>query len=124
MTLKPFCLAIGGECFDFIRPVQPMAQAHPPGIAQPEERRAVGVLKISPVGRDSNRAVLVERVLAGVGFDSHFARDAVQTRVLSLSEHSLRNRWIADVGRRVADLPLIAARPKRRHAKLVAVRGR
>jgi hypothetical protein len=33
-----------------IRPRQPFAQAHPPGVAQPEKRRAVSVFEMAMVG--------------------------------------------------------------------------
>ena len=43
--IETFLFAVGSERFEFIRPMQPMAKSHPPGIAQPEKWRAVRVLQ-------------------------------------------------------------------------------
>src|SRR5690349_19158297 len=75
--IEAFILAVGSESFEFLRPVQALAQAHPPGVAQPEERRAVEMLEMPTIGRDANRAVPVERIAACIWTNDKFPRDVM-----------------------------------------------
>jgi hypothetical protein len=47
-----------------------LAEAHPPGITEPEERGAIGMFKVLPIPGDANRAMPVQRVLTRIGFDT------------------------------------------------------
>jgi len=82
-------LAIGGELLELVRPMEPLAQPHPPGIAQPEERRAIEVLEMPLVHRDANRPVNVERVFSRVFLNVHRAGKAVQSLVAGLGTNAV-----------------------------------
>ena len=48
--VEAFGLPIGGKLLKLRGPMEPLAEPHPPGIGQPEKRRAVQVLEM-PAGR-------------------------------------------------------------------------
>src|SRR5207249_11771394 len=79
---KTFGLAIGGELLKFIGPVQALAQAHPPRVAEPKERRAVRVDEVAMVGRDLDEAMAIARVIAGVRLDLDRTFDAIEAAVV------------------------------------------
>ena len=92
-----------------------MAESHPPRVAEPEERRAVGMLEVAFVLRDLHRTVGVKWVFAAVGGDRYPARAAMQPGVAgcgTLGAEGVR----AGERRGVADLPGLAAGPEGRHA--------
>ena len=105
---------VGGERLKFIRPNDPLAQAHPPGIGQPQKGRAVGMFQMPPVGRDAQRPVAEQRIVAVVGGDFETADGAVQARVGGVG--ALAAILIpAHLRRSVARLPALAAGPKAGH---------
>ena len=55
--------AIGAEFAEALH-VDPLAEPLPPGVAEPEEGRAVGVLEMAAIGRDAHGAAADERVRA------------------------------------------------------------
>ena len=59
--------AVGHQRLKVLRPAQAAAQSHPPGVPQPEERLPVLVLEVQVIARYAHRAVLTERVIAGIG---------------------------------------------------------
>src|SRR5438477_1526044 len=81
-NIEAFGSPVCGEFLKLLGPAQPMAEAHPPGVAQPEEWRAVGVLEVSFVWRDSDLAVAKQRVLSAVCADLECALNSVQTRIV------------------------------------------
>ena len=57
---KSLANAIGSQSLEVLGPAQPLAECHPPGVSQPEERRSIGMLKMTPIGRNLYGAVPVE----------------------------------------------------------------
>jgi hypothetical protein len=79
--VESFLLPVSSKPLEFLRPVQPVAESHPPGVAQPEERCSVRVLKVTPVGGHLKRTVRIKRVLAFIRLYFHFAGDGVKSPV-------------------------------------------
>ena len=102
-----------GQLLKLVRPVQPVTEPHPPRVAEPEERRAVGVFKVPPVGRHADRAVPVQRVLAAIGLNVQRAFDAVQARILRITARGAPAMQ-ARLRRRVTDFPDSRRRPRTR----------
>ena len=48
---KPLADAVGRQRLELPRPLEPLAQAHPPGVGEPEEGRAVDVLEVPSCSR-------------------------------------------------------------------------
>ena len=48
--VKALFFPVSRKLFEFVRPMQPMAKPHPPGVPQPEERRSVRVFQVAAVG--------------------------------------------------------------------------
>jgi hypothetical protein len=46
---EAFSGAVGGELLEVSGPLESLAEAHPPGIGEPEERGTVSVLEVTPV---------------------------------------------------------------------------
>ena len=99
-------------------PSQPLGQALPPGVTQPQERRAVSVLKVAPVLADCKLAMSVERVVAGVGGHLERLRTSIQILVRGVRAFDLVSKFTLH-GRCEADGPLVAAGPERRHHPLL-----
>ncbi len=98
-----------------------MAEPHPPRIAQPEKRRAVGVLQVAVTWGNLERAVFVKAIVARIRGDPHIARNTIQPGVLRVGTLALEAVRSHD-RRSISHLPHVAARPKRGNAQLVAVR--
>ena len=112
---------VGGELLKFLGPLEPFHQAHPPGVAKPEERRAIRVGEMAAVIGHANRPVTEERVGAGVRRDDDFAPDAVQRRVgriVALGAVAVR----AHQRRGVTHAPGFPARPEGRHTQQTSIR--
>src|SRR6185295_1045620 len=60
---KTFAHAIRGERSNVRRPAEATAERHPPRVAEPEERRAIGVLKMQAVRGDAYRTMPVEGIV-------------------------------------------------------------
>src|SRR5437588_5524370 len=118
--IEPFFLTVSRKLLEFIRKMQAMAQSHPPGVAEPEEWRAVGVFEKSFVGSHAYRAMHVERILAGVWFDLNAADDVMKTLVTRIRAFTVESMRPGD-GRRIARLPEIGSGPECRHTKFAAL---
>ena len=79
--VEAFFDAIQRERLEVTGPVQALAEAHPPGVGQPEEGRAVGELEVALVVGDAHRAVLQQRIRAAIGRDLECAVQAVQVGI-------------------------------------------
>ena len=100
--VEPLGDAVRGQLAHVVRPPQPPAEPHPPRVAQPQERRAVGVLQVAPVGRRPDRAVPEQGIgLVLVGGDLELARKPVQAGVGAVraagapAVHSRQRRGVA-----------------------------
>ena len=91
-----------------------MREAHPPGVAEPKERRAVGILEVPLVGCDADRTMLEQRIVTRVGRHFDGARDAVQPGIVRVVALGVP---VARAGLRgcVPGFPGAAAIPKSRH---------
>jgi len=112
-------LAVGGQFLEAL-PGQALAQALPPGVAEPEEGRAVGVDEVAAVRAHPQRAVAIERVVAPVGDHLEFALDAVEPGVGPVGTLGPPGH-LADLARGVAEAPTVPARPEARHPDFGAV---
>ncbi len=54
--------AVGGQGLEILRPTHPPTESHPPGVAQPEERRAVLVPEVGAILSDAQPAAAIKRV--------------------------------------------------------------
>ncbi len=75
--------AVLGKGSYLLGPLEAFAQAHPPGVAKPEERRAVGMLEMPPVACNADRPVPIERVVALVGNDFYLTGHLVQALIVT-----------------------------------------
>jgi hypothetical protein len=57
------------ESLKLCRPFQPIAQAHPPSVCEPEEWRAISVPENSFATPRGDRALCQQRVVAAIGRD-------------------------------------------------------
>jgi hypothetical protein len=85
-------------------PAQALAQAHPPRVTQPKERRAIRVFKVSPVLSNSNYSVPVKRVLACVSYRSQRAASLMQIAVRFVATNR-EYLVFARLGRSIANAP-------------------
>ena len=113
--------AVRGQPAEVVGPREAPGEPHPPRVAQPRERRPVGVLQARVPGRIAQRPVPVERVVALVRDDLDFALPIVQTRVGGIAaprpiDVNARQR------RRVPERPPVSAAPEGGDAPLAAVR--
>ena len=113
--------AVRGQPAEVVGPREALGEPHPPRVAQPRERRPVGVLQARVPGRIAQRPVPVERVVALVRDDLDFALPIVQTRVGGIAaprpiDVNARQR------RRVPERPPVSAAPEGGDAPLAAVR--
>ncbi len=113
--------AVGRQRLEPARPVHAPAEAHPPGVREVEERRAVAVLQVATVGADPERPVRQQRVVSLVGRHLQRGLAAVQVGVVRVRADGPAGIGARRAGR-VAHAPLAAARPVGRHALLRAVR--
>src|SRR5712692_3393097 len=99
--IETFAGAISGQCLETTRPGKPLAQSHPPGVTQPEERRAIGMLEMTAVTAYTQGAVAVERVISRVRLDYQLARAVVQVGIGSVATHRAA-RVLADRRRSIS----------------------
>jgi hypothetical protein len=78
---KPFAYAISYEPLKIIGPAQALAQAHPPCVPQPEERRSIRVLEVAAIRPHLHRAILQQRIVTRIRRDFQQAILAMQVRV-------------------------------------------
>jgi hypothetical protein len=79
--VKPFRFSVRRQRLEFLWEMQPMAQAHPPRVAEPEEGRPVEMLERAARGGDAERAMRIQRVYTGVWLHHDRAGDAMQASV-------------------------------------------
>src|SRR5437763_735347 len=60
--VESFGHPVSRKLVELIREMNPVAQAHPPGIAQPKEGRSIRVLEMPPIRRNSDRAMFEKTV--------------------------------------------------------------
>src|SRR5438874_13789945 len=99
--------------------MKPMRQSHPPRIAEPKERCAVGVFQVPFVRRNAKGTMTQERILSGVCADFDCAFDSMQSgiaRIAALAPPTMH----AAFRRGITHLPIIPARPKCRHLPFCA----
>jgi hypothetical protein len=111
--------AVGGKFLKTL-PGHPLAEIFPPGVGQPEERRAVGVFEMSVIVGDADRPVPEERIVIAAGNDVDRAFDAVESWVASVRALERPGVRASHVGG-VADDPGVAAGPEGRHMQAGAV---
>src|SRR5439155_836695 len=61
--IKPFSFPISGQFLEFVSPTQAVAQTHPPGITEPEERRAIKIFDVSFVRCHANWPMAKQRIV-------------------------------------------------------------
>src|ERR1041384_1284821 len=119
--VETFLLSVSSECFEFVRPMQPVTKPHPPRVAEPEERRAIRMFQ-GPVTRcNTQRAVDEERICSCIGLHENLAANAVNSFVPCLRTLAVKTMR-SDFRRGVPCLPHIRSRPERRHAQLAPFR--
>jgi len=120
--VEAFKLPVRGELLKIFGPTKSMAEAHPPGVAEPEEGGAVGILEMAVIGSDLDEAVLVERMIACVGLELDGALGIVEVGVRAVGAFELP-AVDTGVGGGVADAPGLLSGPECRGAELGAVGG-
>ena len=118
---EAFFRPVRGEALDIGRPVQPVAESHPPGVAEPEKRRAVAMFQKAMVRRNPQGAVEIEGVGSGVRDHLDRAGDAVEAGILRMGTLAAEAVRAGDRGG-IPDFPDIAAVPERRHPQRPALR--
>ena len=105
---EAFLHAVGRQLLKVLRPAHPGAKAHPPRVAEPEERRPVDVLEMALVGRDADGAVLPQRVVSLIGRNLQYAATPVQITVVARDgpvSVAARQPWVSIESARFARPP-------------------
>ena len=95
--------AVGCQRLEVPRPSKPLAQAHPPGVGEPEEGCAVRVLEVPPALADTERPMEHQRVPATVRHHLDRSLPAVEVGV----------RWVGAFGGATCECPPWARRTGR-----------
>jgi len=117
---EPLALPVGGQLLEAL-PRHPLAQVLPPGVAEPDKRRSIGVLEAPVVGGHADRPVTVERIAGPVGRHLESPFDPVQPGVAVVRALGTPDVPPGD-GRSVSEAPEVAPRPERGHPQRRAVR--
>ena len=110
--VEPLGAAVGRQFLEAF-PGEPLAEALPPRIAQPEERRAIGVLEVPSAGAGHDETVFEQRVRPFVGRSGKAAFGPVQVGVALVA--ALEAILVLSLsGRGEADRPPAAPGPEGR----------
>ena len=112
---------VGGQLLEIGGPAQPLGEAHPPGVGQPEERRAVRMFQVAAIGGHAQEAAAQQRVVAGVARDHERAGLPVQVGVARVRADGAIG-VLPDLPRGETHAPRLIAGPKRRNGEFLAVR--
>ena len=118
---EPLANAVGCQRLELAGPRQPLAQAHPPGVGEPEEGRVVLVLEVPPALADPERPVEHERVAAPVRRHLDCPLSAVEAGIGRIGAFGAPP-VSAQLWRGVPDSPGALPGPEGRHPALLAVR--
>jgi hypothetical protein len=109
--VEAFGLAVLREGLELIGKMKAFGQAHPPGVAEPEEGLAVSVLEIAAVVGNAHGPVQVQRVFTSVCDDFHGAIDAAKASIRCVRAFGTEAVG-SDGGRGVTDFPALPTRPE------------
>ena len=76
--------AVSRQLLEIFRPAQAFAEAHPPGVAQPEKGCAVRVFEAAATAGNAQRPVLEQGVIAFIGRDFERAGLVMQAAVAAV----------------------------------------
>ena len=117
--VEPLGRAVRGQGVELLGPAQAPAQPHPPGIGEPQEGRAVGVLQVAAAGGDPDRP-MAQQWVRYVGRLGHvqLAGSAVEPAVAGIGTAAADN-VTAPPSRGVAHPPLTVPGPEGRDRPLL-----
>ena len=72
---------VSDECLKILWPMQAVAEPHPPGVAQPEERCSVLVLEVKMIRRHPDRPMFQRSIVPGIFRDDDLALLIVEIRI-------------------------------------------
>ncbi len=119
--IEPLADAVLRQRLKLVGEVQPAAQPHPPGVAQPQKGCAIGMFQVPLVGSNSQRAVAVEPVDAPVGDHLDLPLPAIQAGIALIRTMRLIP-MNAGRCRGIPHAPRRATRPECGNAELLACR--